>query len=72
MRSAILLSITERCAYEVLPQASLAAWAASRARFTSSAFERGTSQNGLPVTGETFSKYSPLTGSRHLPPMKFW
>jgi hypothetical protein len=35
----------------------------------SSAPERGTRQNGLPLIGDTFSKYSPFTGGTHLPPM---
>jgi hypothetical protein len=34
----------------------LAPWAASSASSMSSALERATSQNGLPVTGEMFSK----------------
>jgi hypothetical protein len=35
----------------------------------SSAVERAISVNGLPVTGVMFSKYSPLTGGTHSPPM---
>jgi hypothetical protein len=35
----------------------------------SSAVPRPTSQNTCPVTGEMFSKYSPLTGATHSPPM---
>ena len=54
-----------------LAPGGLAACAASRASSMSSASERATSQNGLPVTGETFSKYWPLTGATHSPPMKF-
>ena len=38
-------------------------------RSTSSALERGTSQNGRPVIGVTFSKYRPLAGSTQRPPM---
>jgi hypothetical protein len=29
------------------------------------------SQNGLPVPGETFARYSPVVGGTHSPPMKF-
>ena len=36
----------------------------------SSAVPRAISVNALPVTGEMFSKYSPLTGATHSPPMK--
>ena len=50
--------------------AALAACAASRARSTSSALERGISQNTRPVMGVMFSKYSPLAGGTHSPPMK--
>ena len=51
MRSAILLRMRARSAGEVLPQASLAAWAASSAISMSSAVERATSQSGWPVIG---------------------
>jgi hypothetical protein len=63
MRSAILFRMLARSAGEVLPQASLAAWAASSASSTSSLLERATSQKGWPVIGVTFGKYSPLTGA---------
>ena len=56
MRSAILLRIPARSAAEVLPQAGAAACAASNAFSTSVSSERGTSQNGCPVTGLGFSK----------------
>ena len=69
MRSAILLRITARSATEVVPQAGAAAWAASSAFSMSSAVERATSVKILPVTGVGFSKYSPLTGGTHWPPM---
>ena len=36
----------------------------------SSAVDRAISVNGWPVTGEMFSKYSPLAGGTHSPPMK--
>ena len=36
----------------------------------SSAVERATSLNGWPVTGDGFSKYWPLAGGTHSPPMK--
>ena len=52
----------ERSAGEVLPHAGAAACAASRAASMSSAVPRATSVNGLPLTGEMFSKYSPLIG----------
>ena len=55
---------------EVSPQASLAAWAASRASSTSSAVDLATSQNCLPVTGLTLGMYWPFTGATHVPPMK--
>ena len=54
--SAILLRMRERSATEVLPQASLASWAASSASSTSAADERGTSQSFLPVIGLGLSK----------------
>ena len=72
MRSAMRFNKRARSATAVLPQASLAAWAASRACSMSSAVERGTSQKGLPLTGEGFSQYLPLAGGTHSPPMKFW
>ena len=66
------LSTAARPASEVAPQASLAAWAASRASSTSSAVDLATSQKGLPSTGLRLAMYLPLTGSTHWPPMKFW
>ena len=69
MRSAILLRITARAAGLVLPHGPAAASAASSAASMSSAVPRPTSQNPLPVTGVTFSKYCPLTGATHCPPM---
>ena len=61
IRSAILFRMigTARSAL-VLPQASLAACAASRASSMSSAVERATSQNGLPVTGRDVLEVLPL------------
>ena len=35
----------------------------------SSAVDRAISVNGWPVTGEMFSKYSPLAGGTNSPPM---
>ena len=70
IRSAILFRITARSATLVLPQASFAAWAASRASSTSAASERATSHRTRPFTGEVFSKYRPLTGATQRPPMK--
>ena len=72
MRSAILLQdVASARSAEVRPQRGAAACAASRAASMSSAVPRATSVNGLPLTGEMFSKYSPLTGSTHSPPMKW-
>ncbi|MNR43951.1 hypothetical protein D3C85_1626290 [compost metagenome] len=56
MRSAILFRIRARWATLVLPQASLAAWAASSASSTSAASERAISHRTRPFTGEVFSK----------------
>ena len=36
----------------------------------SSAVPRATSQKVLPVTGDGFSKYWPLTGGTHSPPIQ--
>ena len=71
MRSAIFSRMLERSVGDVLPQAGAALWAASSARSMSSAVERGTSQNTAPVTGVMLSKYWPLTGATHSPPIKF-
>lgn len=65
IRSAIWLRMFARSAGEVLPHASAAAWAASRAASMSSAVPRATRVNTSPVTGVGLSKYSPLMGSRH-------
>ncbi len=59
MRSAIFSSTRARSCTEVLPQASAAACAASRARSTSWAVERGNSAIGWPLTGELLVKYWP-------------
>jgi hypothetical protein len=61
--------ISERSATLVRPQASLAAWAASSAASISDASERAISQTARPVIGEMLSKYFPLAGARHSPPM---
>ena len=55
---------------EVLPQAALAAWAASKAKLMSLSLERATSQMGLLVMGVMLVKYWPSTGATHFPPMK--
>ncbi len=70
MRSAILFRMTARSAGAVLPQAGAAWCAASSASSTSSLVDRATSQNGWPLTGETFSKYMPLTGATRSPPIQ--
>ncbi|MCY1411704.1 hypothetical protein D9M71_270940 [compost metagenome] len=69
MRSAMRSSTLERSCTEVRPQASAAAWAASRALSTSSAVERGNSAIGWPFTGEVLVKYWPFTGATNSPPM---
>ncbi|MNV97558.1 hypothetical protein D3C71_1926930 [compost metagenome] len=71
MRSAILLRMLARAVVDVSAQARLAACAASSAASMSSALERATSVKTLPVTGVVFSKYWPLRGATHWPPMKF-
>ena len=71
MVSAILFRISARSAAEVRPQACLAPCAAFSARSMSSPVDRAISVNGCPVTGVMFSKYLPLTGGTHSPPMKF-
>ena len=70
MRSAIWLRMTARSATEVLPQAGAAACAASSASSMSSAVPRAISQKTLPLTGERFSKYWPLTGATYSPPIQ--
>ena len=45
-------------------------WAASSASSIFGGCERAISQTGLPVIGDSWSKYWPLTGATHLPPMK--
>ncbi len=69
MRSAIFSRISERAWTEVLPQASAAAWAASRALSMSLALERGNSAIGWPFTGEVLVKYWPSTGATNSPLM---
>lgn len=71
MRSAMRFRMRARSATDVLPQAGAALWAASSASSMSSAVPRATSQKGLPVTGEMFSKYWPLMGGTHSPPIQF-
>ena len=56
---------------EVSPQASLAAWAASRASSTSSGVDLATSQKGWPLTGLTLCHVLALDRSHPVPPMKF-
>src|SRR5216684_2817486 len=68
--SAILFRMRERSATDVLPQASLALWAASSASSISAAEDRGTEQSFFPVTGLGLSKYFPSVGATHLPPIK--
>ncbi len=70
MTSAIFSRMLLRSVVDVLPQAGAAAWAASSASSMSSAVERAMSTNGLPLTGETFSKYCPFTGATRLPPIQ--
>jgi len=53
-----------------LSQAGAAACAASRARSTSSAVPRATSQNAWPVIGVGFSKYCPPAGGTASPPIQ--
>ncbi len=69
MRSAILFRMTLRSAGVVFFHDANAFHPASTARSMSCASPRATSQNGLPVTGVMFSKYSPEWGSTHSPPM---
>ncbi len=56
MRSAILSRTLDRSVVDVRPQASAAFQAESSAASMSSAVPRAISVNGLPLTGETFSK----------------
>ena len=53
----------------VRPQLRLAPWAASSASSMSSAVDRAIPVNGWPVTGEMFSKNSPLLGGTNSPPI---
>ena len=71
IRSAIRSRTSERSAAEVAFHPGAAAHAASRAASMSSDVPRPTSQKTWPVIGVTFSKYSPLTGATHSPPMKW-
>ena len=68
--SAILFSTAARSVVEVLPHAGNALCAASSAASMSSAVPRATSANGFPLTGEMSSKYWPLTGLTHSPPIQ--
>ena len=61
----------ERSVVDVLPQASLAACAASKAKLTSSSLERAIWQITSPVMGDVLSKYSPDFGASHCPLIKF-
>jgi len=70
MTSAMRFSTAARSVVLVLPQAGAALCAASRAASMSSAVPRATSAKGLPVTGEMSSKYCPLTGFTHSPPIQ--
>lgn len=70
MRSAILSNTLARSVVEVLPQASLAACAASSAASMSCALERAIEVNTLPLIGVVLSKYWPLAGATHAPPIK--
>ena len=70
MASAMAFRTAARSVSEVSPQASRAAWAASRASSTSSGVDRATSQKTLPVTGLTLGMYCPFTGATQAPPMK--
>ena len=70
-RSAIFNNRFERVVGDALFQDALAACAASSASSISAVEERGIFVNTLPSTGEMLSKYSPLTGGTHLPPIKF-
>ncbi len=62
----LLLSITEVCLndWNALSAAKIAV-------STSFSFDLGTFVNTFPSTGEILSKYSPLVGAIHSPPMKF-
>ncbi|VEH42598.1 Uncharacterised protein [Kocuria rosea] len=70
IRSATRCSTSARSATGVFPQTGAAAHAASSAASMSSAVPRATSVKGLPLTGEMFSKYWPLTGATHCPPIQ--
>jgi len=67
--SAICMRRLARSVGLFLAHPSLAACAASNARFISFSFDLATSQNTLPVTGDMFSKYLPSTGGTNFPPM---
>ena len=68
--SAIAFSTAARSAGERAAHASFAACAASSASSMSAGADDATSQNGFPVPGETFARYSPVVGGTHSPPMK--
>src|SRR5256885_974952 len=63
--------ISPRFGAGVRRQSSKAAFAASTARSTSSALERGKTPSVSPVAGLVVSKVSPEAASTHSPPMKF-
>ena len=69
-RSAIFNNRLERSVGEAAFHLVLAAWAASSASSMSSGLDLATLAKGLPLTGEILSKYSPLTGATHWPPIK--
>ena len=67
---AILFKITLRSVTLVLPQESLAAWAASSALLISASLERAILHKTLPLIGVILSKNLPSTGSTNLPFIK--
>ncbi len=71
MMSAIFNNILLRVAAGVTDQEGNASWAASSAFSMSCLFPLAALVNGLPSIGLMLSKYSPLLGATHLPPMKW-
>src|SRR5690242_92429 len=71
IRSAILFRMAARAAGEVCSHALRAAWAASNAFSTSSVVDFAISAMGSALIGLWSTKYFPLTGGVHLPPIKF-
>src|SRR6056297_1388730 len=69
--SAIFSSILLRSVAEETFQLAAASQAASIAFSISSAVDLGILVKDFPSTGDVFSKYSPLVGATHLPPIKF-